>query len=136
MLIYQEELAAYNNWLSSKIEIVGEHSWKPDQTGITEGVDYRIEYQINHSSPMGKSTQVARQIKREEIMSQAAPINETDVASHSCTVGNSIEQERRYTLKDLKAAHYAGWYNGLVNAYRHDFSWKEYSQSLLTNQSK
>lgn len=26
----------------------------------------------------------------------------------------------------IKAAHYAGWYNGLINAYRHDFSWEQF----------
>lgn len=37
------------------------------------------------------------------------------------------KQQEIERLKGLvKEAHYAGWYNGLVNAYKHDFSWEEF----------
>lgn len=40
-LRYQNDLAAYNHWLSSGIEVIGEHNWKDGQE-VEEGKDYRI----------------------------------------------------------------------------------------------
>lgn len=34
-----------------------------------------------------------------------------------------------YWRELVKSAHYAGWYNGMVNAYKHEFSWAEFSKA-------
>lgn len=48
----------------------------------------------------------------------------------------NINEKEQNELKLLKAAHYAGWYNGLVNAYKHDFSWDEFCKSNNINNAK
>lgn len=42
---YEQKLSAYNKWLSSKVSVVGDHTWVDGQE-VKEGVDYWIEYQI------------------------------------------------------------------------------------------
>jgi hypothetical protein len=32
-------------------------------------------------------------------------------------------------VERLKEAHYAGWYNGMVNAYKHEFSWEQFKNA-------
>lgn len=39
---YKRDLLAYNKWLQSKIEIVGEHSFEDNQV-VVEGVDYKLQ---------------------------------------------------------------------------------------------
>lgn len=95
-----EDRSAYNQWLSSRKEIVGEHKWK-DRQQVKEGVDYRIDPwhflgmrrgQEQYASIMqpyyGK---VAIPINQEESMSQAAEQLSPSLASHSCTGNESIE---------------------------------------------
>jgi hypothetical protein len=39
---------------------------------------------------------------------------------------------KRYVVQEverLKEAHYAGWYNGMVNAYKHEFSWEQFKNA-------
>ncbi len=41
---------------------------------------------------------------------------------------SELESEKERLKGLIKSAHYAGWYNGMVNAYKHEFSWDEFSK--------
>jgi hypothetical protein len=133
------ELPAYQQWRSSETKIIGSHSFE-EGVDYQENVHYRVEYQIakvgsndfktvhygEYKNPMftNKRT-VAIPIKEDEekdlegrgfTISPASNQSSGPVASHSSTVGNSIQKINILTLLNLK--NNKGWRFGqsLFNA--------------------
>jgi hypothetical protein len=94
-----EYLKAKEEWLSSKIEVVGEHTFQ-DGKDYQEGVDYIVkEIAMLNFEGDGEEVTVAIPIKedKENGFEPSVPSNDlAPVASHSCTSSDSIEHEGGY----------------------------------------
>jgi hypothetical protein len=93
---------AYNTWLSSSLEIIGEHKWK-DLQEVVEGVDYEKKLQfLSHDGKTWHDNYAYTELElkyverptravaipkkeKEDYVPNVQSNNEASVASHSCT---------------------------------------------------
>jgi hypothetical protein len=149
---YDKDVEAYNNWLSSQIPVVGEHKWK-DLQEVVEGEDYDVRWpdpyipeteeelreainemwaELPNTGPVKKVAIPKKE--KEDLEPEASNTDEASVASHSGTVGNSIEHwakdieeqaDNDYAM--MQACEFAEWMNKNVvdylldaNKFRHE----------------
>jgi hypothetical protein len=114
---------AYNTWLSSSLEIIGEHNWK-DLQEVVEGVDYEKKLQfLSHDGKTWHDNYAYTELElkyverptravaipkkeKEDYVPNVQSNNEASVASHSSGFSNSIEQPASIEMANRILANY------------------------------